>query len=71
MQQVFIVQISTKINFNHFFKTIDNLNIDKLKRFPIYLNKLSKIAKNDVVKNTVYDKLAAKVYNNVHTSGFV
>ena len=52
-------------------KTIDNLNIDKLKRFPIYLNKLSKIAKNDVVKNTVYDKLAAKVYNNVHTSGFV
>ena len=32
--------------------------------------KLSDVVKNDVVKKTVYDKLAAKV-NNIDTSHFV
>ena len=31
---------------------------------------MSDVAKNDVVKKTVYDKLAAKV-NNIDTSAFV
>ena len=34
------------------------------------LSKLSDVAKNDVVKNTVYDKLVAKV-NSIDTSTFV
>ena len=34
------------------------------------MNKLSDVVKNDVAKNVVYDKLAAKV-NNIDTSDFV
>ena len=37
---------------------------------PVDLSKLSDIVKNDVVKKTDYDKLAAKV-DNIDTSGFV
>ena len=37
---------------------------------PVDLGKLSDIVKNDVVKKTDYDKLAAKV-DNIDTSGFV
>ena len=54
-----------------FFFLIINLDIDKLKRFPIYLNNLSNVVKNDVFKRNVYDKLAPKVYNNFDTSGFI
>ena len=41
------------------------LDIDKLVPVPVDLSKLS-----DVVKNTVYDKLVAKV-NNIDSCGFV
>ena len=34
------------------------------------MSKLSNVVKNDVVKKTVYDKLAAKI-NNIDTSDFV
>ena len=34
------------------------------------MSKLNNVVKNEVVKKTVYDKLAAKV-NNIDTSGFV
>ena len=37
---------------------------------PFDLNKLSDVVKNDVVKKTVYDKLAAKV-NSIDASEFV
>ena len=37
---------------------------------PVDLSKLSNVVKNDVVKITVCDKLAAKV-NNIDTSGFL
>ena len=37
---------------------------------PVNLSKLSDVVKNDVVKNTVYDKLVAKV-DNIDTSDFV
>ena len=46
------------------------LSIDKLAPVPADLNKLSDVVKNDVIKKTVYDKLAAKV-NNIDTSTFV
>ena len=36
---------------------------------PVDLSKLINVVKNEVVKNTVYDKLVAKV-NNFDTSGF-
>ena len=47
----------------------DKLDIDKLVPAPVDLNKLSDIVKNDVVKQTTYDKLVAK--DNIDTSRFV
>ena len=44
--------------------------LDKLAPVPVDLSKLSDVVKNDAVKKTVHDKLAAKV-NNIDTSGFV
>ena len=49
---------------------VDKLNIYKLLPVPVDLSKLNDVAKNDVVKNTVYDKLVTKV-NNIDTGGFV
>ena len=49
---------------------VDKLDIDKLASVPVDLSKMSDAAKNDVVKKTVYDKLAAKV-NNIDTGAFV
>ena len=49
---------------------MDTLDIDKLAPVPVDLSKLSDVVKNDVVKKTVYDKLAAKV-NSIDTSTFV
>ena len=49
---------------------VDKLDIDKLATGPVDLGKLSNVVENDVVKKTVYDKLAAKV-NSIDTSVFV
>ena len=58
-----------KIKFS--LKTeLGKLHIDKLKPVPVDLSKLSDVVKNEVVKETVYDKLVAKV-NNIATIGFV
>ena len=46
---------------------VDKLDIGKLVSVPANLSKLNDVVKNDVVKKTVYDKLAAKV-NNTDTS---
>ena len=48
----------------------DKLDIDKLVPIPVDLSKLSDLVKNDVVKNTIYNKLVAKV-DNIATSDFV
>ena len=49
---------------------VDKLDIDKLAPVPVDLSKLSDVVKNDVVKKTVYNKLAAKV-NNIDPNDFV
>ena len=46
------------------------IDVHKLKPVPVDLSNLSNVVKNDVVKETVYDKLVTKV-NNIDTSGFV
>ena len=48
---------------------VAKLDIGKLAPVPVDLIKLSDVVKNDVVKNAVYDKLAAKV-NNIDTNDF-
>ena len=59
-----------KTNLASLKTEVDKLDIDKLAPVPDDLYKLSDAVKNDVVKKTVYDKLAAKV-NNIDTSHFV
>ena len=49
---------------------VDKLNIDKLAPVPDDLSKLNDVVKNDVVKETAYDKLVAKV-NIIDARGFV
>ena len=50
---------------------VDKLDIWKLVvSVPLDLSKLSDVVKNDVVKETVYDKLVAKV-NSIDSSGLV
>ena len=48
---------------------VDKLDIDKLVPVLVHLSKLSDLAKNDVVKMDVYNKLVVKV-NNIDTSRF-
>ena len=59
-----------KTNLANLKTEVDKLDIDKLVPIPVNLSKLSDVVKNDVVKKTVYDKLAAKL-NNIDTSDFV
>ena len=50
-----------KTNLANLKTEADKLDIDKLAPVPVDLTKLSDFVQNDVVKKTVYDKLAAKV----------
>ena len=59
-----------KTNLANLKTEVDKLDIDKLAPVPIDLSKLSDVVKEDVVKKSLYDKLAAKV-NNIDTSDFV
>ena len=59
-----------KTNLASLKTEVDKLDIDKLVPVPVDLNKLSDVVKNEVVKKTVYHKLAAKV-NNIDTGNFV
>ena len=62
--------LQVKTNLASLKTKVDKLDIDKLAPVPVDLSKLSDVVKNDVVKKTVYEKLAAKV-NNIDTSTFV
>ena len=59
-----------KTNLASLKTEVNKIDIDKLVPVPVDLYKLSDVVKNDVVKKTVYDKLAAKV-NNIDTSDLV
>ena len=59
-----------KINLASLKTEVDKLDIDKLTPVLNDLVKLSNVVKNDVVKNTEYDKLVRKVHN-IDTTGFV
>ena len=59
-----------KTNLASLKSEVDKLDIDKLSPVPADLSKFSDVIKNDVVKKSVYYKLAAKV-NNIDTSAFL
>ena len=56
--------LTSKSNLASLKAKVDKLDVDKLMSVPIDLSKLSDVVKNDVVKKSVYHKLAAKVNNN-------
>ena len=62
--------LALKANLASLKTEVDKLDIDKLAPVPVDFSKLSDVVKNDVVKEAVYDQLAAKV-NNIDTSPFV
>ena len=64
------LSFALKSNLTSLRTEVDKLDIDKLVHVPADLSKLSDVVKNDVVKKTVYNKLAAKV-NNIDTTVFV
>ena len=57
-------KLTAKSNLARLKAKVDKLAVDKLMSVPIDLSKLSDVVKNDVVKKSVYPKLAAKVNNN-------
>ena len=57
MLQVFAL----KTNLASLKTEVDQSDIDKLVPVPVDLSKLSDVVKNYVVKNTLYDKLVAKI----------
>ena len=70
MTHVDTSNFALKTNLANLKTKVDELDIDKLVPVPADLSKLSDFFKDDVIKKTVYNKLAAKV-NNTDTSGFV
>ena len=59
-----------KTNLANLKSEVDKLDIDKLKPVPTDLSKLSDVVKNDVVKNTDYNKLVTGV-DNIDTTGIL
>ena len=62
-------RFALKTNLASLKTEVDKLDIGKLASVPVDLSKLSHVVKN-VIKKTVYDKLATKV-NNIDTSDFL
>ena len=68
--QVDTSSFALKTNLARLKTEVDKLGIEKLVPIPADMSKVSDVAKYDVVKKTVYDKLVAKV-DNIDTSDFV
>ena len=63
-------KLAAKSDLANLKPSVYEIDVDKLKTVPVDLSKLSNVAKNEVIKKTVYDKLVAEL-NNIDTSGFV
>ena len=61
---------ATKTNLATLKTEVDKIDVDKLKRTPTDLDKLSNVVKNDVVKKATYNTLKNKV-DAIGTSKFV
>ena len=70
VSHVNVSSFALKSNLVNLKTEVDKLDIDKLTPVPNDLAKLSNVVKNDVVKETKYNKLITKV-DNIDTTGFV
>ena len=66
---ILILSFELKSNLASLKTEVDKLVIDKLVPVPVDLSKLNDVVKNDVAKETVYDKFVAKV-KSIDTSAF-
>ena len=55
------MNLSKKADIARLKSEIDKLDIDEWEITPVYLNKLSDVGQDEVVRKTVYDKLVKKV----------
>ena len=65
-----VISFASKTNLASLKTEVDKIDTDKLKTTLADLAKLSNVVKNDVVKNTEYNKLVGKV-DNIDTTNFV
>ena len=63
MSHVDISSFAVKSNLASLKTEVDKLDIDKITPVPNDLAKLKKVAKNDIVKKTEYNKLVTKIDN--------
>ena len=69
VSHVDVSSFALKSNLASLKTEVDKIDADKLKTAPVDLAKLSNVVKNDVIKNTKYDKLVAKV-NGIDNTKF-
>ena len=65
-----ISKLAAKSDLASLKAEVDKIDVDKLKTILLDLSKLSIVVNNNVVMETMYDKLVAKV-NDFDTGGFV
>ena len=73
LQNVSHVDVSSfalKSNLAILKTKVDKLDVDKLVPIPVDLSKLTDVVKNDVVKETEYNKVVTKV-DNADTTNFI
>ena len=70
ISHVDVSSFALKLNLANLKTEVDKLDIDKLTPVPNDLAKLSNVVKNDVVKNTEYNKLVTKL-DNIDTTNSV
>ena len=69
-KELLVHLIQQQNQFKSFKAEGDKIDIDNLKTVPADLSKIRNVVNNDVVKETIFDKLVAKI-NAINTSGFV
>ena len=70
VSHVDVSSFALKSNLVSLKTEVYKIDADKLKTVPVDLAKLSNVVKNDVNKNTEYNKLVTKV-DNISTTNFV
>ena len=68
-KELLVHLIQQQNQFKSLKAEVDKIDIDNLKTVPADLSKTRNVVNNDVVKETIFDKLVAKI-NAINTSGF-
>ena len=69
-KELLVHLIQQQNQFKSLKAEVDKTDIDNLKTVPADLSKIRNVVNNDVVKETIFDKLVAKI-NAINTNGFV